>query len=61
MAADLMLNNIEVGFIAPVTNMSLAVNITRINVGSVNVISDTFGKLSGLIIKTEINNGFRIV
>lgn len=41
--------------------MSLAVNITRINVGSVNVISDTFGKLSGLVIKTEINNGFRIV
>ena len=61
LAADLMLNNIDIGFIAPITEMSLAISITRINVGSVNVLSSTFGHLSGLVIKTEINNGFRIV
>lgn len=61
LAADLMLNNIDLGFIAPITNMSLAISITRINVGSVTIISSTFGHLSGLVIKTEINNGFRVV
>lgn len=61
LAAALSLNNIELGFIAPITDMSLTIQISRINVGSVTVISSTFGKLSGLVIKTEINNGFRIV
>lgn len=40
--------------------MSLTIDVTRLNVGSVDVISCTFGKLSGLTIKLEINNGFRV-
>jgi len=41
--------------------MNLTIAVERINVGSVDVISCTFGKLSGLVIKTEINNGFRVI
>ena len=33
MAADLILKDVEVGLIAPITNMSLVIDITRINVG----------------------------
>lgn len=40
--------------------MSLTIEVTRLNVGSVDVISSTFGKLSGITIKLEINNGFRV-
>ena len=61
MACDLILKDVEVGLIAPITDMSLVIDITRINVGSVTVVSDTFGKLSSILIRTEINNGFRIV
>jgi hypothetical protein len=60
LAAELMLTDIELGIIAPITNLSLVISITRLNVGSVQVISSTFGHLSGLVIKTEINNGFRV-
>jgi len=61
MAADLILNDVALGFVAPITDMTLAISITKINVGSVTVVSDTFGKLSALLIRTEINNGFRVV
>lgn len=60
MAADLILKDVQVGLIAPITNMSLVIDITRINVGSVTVVSDTIGKLSGVLIKSEINNGFKV-
>ena len=61
MACDLILKDVQIGLIAPITDMSLVIDITRINVGSVTVVSDTFGKLSSILIRTEINNGFRIV
>jgi len=41
--------------------MSLTIAVERLNVGSVDVLSCAFGKLSGLTIKLEINNGFRVV
>lgn len=61
MAAALKLSDTEFGFIAPIDNMSLTIALTRLNVGSVDVLSCTFGRLSGLTIKLEINNGFRVV
>ena len=40
--------------------MDLSLNIKTINVESVTVVSSTFGHLSGLALKVEINNGMRI-
>lgn len=60
-ATELILNNVALGFIAPITDMSLVIDITKINVASVTVVSCAFGKLSSILIKTEINNGFRVV
>lgn len=60
MAADLSLNDIEFQFTALVDNMDISLNVAKLNVGSVDVVSDTIGRLSGLTIKVELNNGFRI-
>lgn len=40
--------------------MDVSLNITRVNIDNVDVVSDTFGRLSGLTIKVELNNAFRI-
>ena len=40
--------------------MDVSLNITKVNIDNVNVVSDTFGRLSGLTIKVELNNAFRI-
>merc|ERR1712151_1335781 len=61
MAADLNLNNIEFDFSALITDMNITLNITKVNIDSVDVISDTFGHLSALTLKLKLNNGFRIV
>ena len=60
MAADLQLSDIDFKFTALINDMDVALNITKINISSVSVISDTFGKLSALTIKVKLNNGFRI-
>jgi len=60
MAADLRLNDVLFKFTALVNNMDVSLNITKVNIDSVDVISDTFGRLSGLTIKVELNNAFRI-
>jgi len=60
MAADLSLEGIEFKFTALVDNMDVILNITKVNIDSVNVLSDTFGRLSALTIKVELNNAFRI-
>ena len=60
MAAEISFIGLDFSFTALVTNMDLSLNISHLNVADVNVVSDTFGKLSALIIKTKINNGFRI-
>lgn len=59
MAADLGLNDIDFKFTALVDNMNVMLNITKVNIDTVDVISDTFGRLSGLTIKVKLNNGFR--
>ena len=60
MAAELSLEGIDFKFTALVNNMDISLNITKVNIDSVNVLSDTFGRLSGLTIKVELNNAFRI-
>jgi hypothetical protein len=60
MACELELDGAVFKFTALIDNMDIALNLTKFNVDSVNVVSDTFGKLSSLLIKTKINNGFRI-
>ena len=60
MAADLRLNDVDFKFTALVNNMDVSLNITKVNIDSVDVISDTIGRLSALTIKLELNNGFRI-
>lgn len=47
-------------FTALVENMDVSLNITKVNIDNVDVVSDTFGRLSGLTIKVELNNAFRI-
>ena len=59
-AASLMVKDTQFGFIAPIVDMSLTLQVTRLNVGSVDVLYSNIGKLSGVSIKLEINNGFRI-
>ncbi len=56
-----MLNNAAFGFVAPVVDMSLTLQISKINVDTVQVLQSNIGKLNALTIKLEINNGFRIV
>ncbi len=60
-AAGLMLNNAAFGFVAPVVDMSLTLQISKINVDSVQVLQSNVGKLNPLTLKLEINNGFRLV
>ena len=60
LAAELGLNSVDFKFTALVENMDVALNITKVNVDSVDVISSTVGRLSALTIKVELNNGFRI-
>jgi hypothetical protein len=60
MAADLGLNDVDFKFTAFVNNMDVSLNITKVNIDSVDVISSTIGRLSALTIKLELNNGFRI-
>ena len=61
LAAELNLNDIDFDFSALITDMNITFNITKINIDSVNVVSDTFGKLSALTLKLKLNNGFRIM
>lgn len=60
LAADLQLNAVDFKFTALVNNMDVALNITKINIDNVDVVSSTIGKLSALTIKVKLNNGFRI-
>lgn len=60
MAAELSLNDIDFQFTALVDDMDVTLNIDKVNIDSVDVVSDTFGRLSAVTIKVELNNGFRI-
>jgi len=60
MAADLTLQDLSFAATALIENMKLSLDIHKANVDKVIVNSDTIGKLSGLTIKVEINNGIRL-
>ena len=55
-----MLSDLELTVSFPIDDMTLEVQIYRLNVGKVSVLSSTFGHLSGATIKLEINNGWRV-
>ena len=61
LACELNLSDMDFDFSALVTDMNITLNITKINIDKVDVVSDTFGKLSALTLKLKLNNGFRIM
>ena len=60
LAATLRLIDTDLGFTATVTDMRLLIGLTQVNISNVSVLSCTFGKLSAILIRTELNNGFRL-
>ena len=60
-ACELNLSDVDFDFSALVTDMNITLNITKINIDKVDIVSDTFGKLSALTLKLKLNNGFRIM
>ena len=61
LACELNLSDVDFDFSALVTDMNITLNITKINIDKVDIVSDTFGKLSALTLKLKLNNGFRIM
>lgn len=60
LACELGLNDSSFKFTALINNMDIALNITKVQVDSVDVVSDTFGRLSASFIKTKINTSFAV-
>jgi hypothetical protein len=60
MAASLRLIDTDFSFTATVTDMRLLISLTKVNVSNVSIVSSNIGKLSAILIKTELNNGFRL-
>jgi hypothetical protein len=60
LAASLSLQDTDFAFTALVDNMAVMVHLTKINIDKVSVNSCSFGKLSGLTLKVEMNNFFRL-
>lgn len=60
LAASLTLQDTEFEFSAITDEMTIALNIAKVNVDKVVVNSCSFGRLSALTLKVELNNGFRI-
>lgn len=54
------LKDSEFKFTAIIDDMSMTLNIAKVNVDKVVVNSCSFGRLSALTLKVELNNGFRI-
>ena len=61
LACELNLSDVDFDFSALVTDMNITLNITKINIDKVDIVSDTFGKLSALTLKLKLDNGFRIM
>lgn len=59
-AAGMNLDNVKFGYEAITENMTLALQLTQLNVGKVTVLECSWGKLSAASIKLKINNGFRV-
>lgn len=60
LACELGLNDADFQFTALVENMDVSIKIDKVNIDDVDIISATFGHLSALTIKIELNNGLRI-
>lgn len=60
-AAGLMLDDTAFGFIAPITDMSLVIEVTKLNVDKVEILQCSWGKLNAVSVKLEINNGYRVI
>lgn len=60
-AVGLTLTDATFGFIAPITDMSLNLQLTIINVDKVNVTHCSWKDLNAEEIKLKINNGYRVV
>lgn len=60
MAASLRLIDTDFSFTATVTDMRLLISLAKVNVTNVSVLSCAFGKLSAILIRTELNNFFRL-
>ena len=52
--------NTSFGFSAIVDNMDISIQLGKINIDSVKINSCSFGRLSALTIKVELNNFFRV-
>jgi hypothetical protein len=59
-ATSMRLTDVDFGFTALVQEMVFSVQLTTTNIASVTILDCTFGKLSALLIKTELNNFFRL-
>lgn len=60
LAADMTLTDVSFGFSAVVSNMDVGIQLGKINIDSVKINSCSFGRLSAALIKTELNNFFRV-
>ena len=60
MAASMRLIDTDFAFSALINDMTLAISLSKVNVDSVNVLSCSFGKLSAITMKLELNNFFRV-
>ena len=60
MAASMRLIDTDFAFSALINDMTLAISLSKVNVDSVNILSCSFGKLSAITMKLELNNFFRI-
>ena len=60
MATSITLSDLAFGFSVLITDMLVSAQITEIYSGNVIVNSCTFGKLSALKLKLELNKGFKI-
>ena len=60
MAASMRLIDTDFAFSALINDMTLGIVLSKVNVDSVTILSCSFGKLSALTVKLELNNFFRI-
>jgi len=60
LAASMTLIDTQFYFTALIDNMTIDINIGTVNVDKITVNSCSFGKLSALTLKVELNNFFRI-
>lgn len=60
LACELLLNAVLYKGSLAVNGLDILMHINTIYVDKIKVVSDTFGPLSALTLKVELNNGFRI-